>query len=327
MTPTRLDMLAEFNALVPRAQELGIRVRPRATWSGDTAGIQAKLESLRNSMAQFVIVPTEGLQRTFGCEFEFYHRGLTREELARRLNEAGIATRICRYDFKDAVPYWKLTTDGSLADYNHGSELVAPVFAGASGIEQIQKALRVLMANGCRVNKKCGFHVHIGVRADEARMPGYVGENIGFFKNLLRLYKRFEPVIDGLLAPTRRGPYANYCGGLFFRDEDIDRITSIADLRNHSVARDKFKKVNLLTYWRQGTIEFRHHQGTVDPNKAAKWISFLLRMVDAASKKSAEEITYPVPTLDSLLELIGLEANEAGYFRARHAHFAAGGRD
>ena len=324
--PTQGEILAQFNALVPRARELGIRARTRAEWRGGRPAIQAKLDELRASIAQFVTPSIDGVERTFGCEFEFHMpRGMTRDQLSRLLKDAGIDNRVTSWSDKSISSWWKITTDGSLGNYATGTELVSPKLSGARGIELVQKALRVLISARCRVNRECGFHVHVGVKADEA--IGYAGERLGFFKNVLHLYRKFEPVIDSILAPSRRGRANRWCGPTHFSDADLDRATTVSDLRNHSFATDKYKKVNFVTYWRQGTVEFRHHQGTINPLTAAKWIGFVLRVVETCSKKSQQEIAEAPANLGTLLSLIEADDNETAFFQARHHHFANGGTD
>ena len=142
--PTQGQILAIYNELVPRAQALGIRARTRAEWRGGRAAIQAKLDALRALMAQYdtpASLSVGGIDRTFGCEFEFHMpRGMTRSELARILTNAGITTRVTSYNEKSVTSYWKLTTDGSLGNYTTGSELVSPKLSGAHGFELVQKA-------------------------------------------------------------------------------------------------------------------------------------------------------------------------------------------
>src|SRR5689334_22495639 len=109
-----LQLTNEYNSLVPQAQELGIRVRPRANIHGDRRRIAQMVDDLRNQIAQYNIpVSISGVGRTFGCEFEFMMpQGMRREELARILTEAGIQTTAEGYNHSTRN-WWKLVTDGS----------------------------------------------------------------------------------------------------------------------------------------------------------------------------------------------------------------------
>jgi len=319
--PTQGQILAEFNALVPRAQELGLRVRTRAEWRGGRAAIQARLDELRRSIAQFAAPSLVGDEnRFFGCEFEFHMpRGMDRHTLAARLTAAGIPARVTRYDDKSVSASWKVTTDGSLGNYSTGTELVSPKLAGPTGFEAVRKALKTLTDLGCKINRQCGFHVHVGVRQDGT----YRGEQLGFFKNLAHLYRKFEPALDSIVAVSRRGRSNTWCGPVEFSDRDVEHAASIDEIGRMGFARNKYRKVNFATYWRQGTIEFRHHQGTLNALTATKWISLILRIVEAASKKSLGDITSLPDDLASLLSLVGAD-EDLTYFSGRVTTLATG---
>lgn len=321
-----LELTTQYNSLVPQAQSLGIRVRPRVNMHGNRGRIAAMVEDLRNQIAQYNIpVSISGNARTFGTEFEFYlPRTLTRTALARILTDSGIPTEAEGYNH-NARNWWKLVTDNSLQNYVSGAELVSPILSGESGIEQVRKALRILISAGCRVNRRCGFHVHVGVKADQAR--GLSGEGLPFFKNLLKLYRRYDAVLDLILPASRRGNSNHWCRPVSFNEEHLENSQSISELTSDHYLRDKYRKVNLETYRRQGTVEFRQHQGTLDPLKADMWIRFILRMVEAASKKTEADLLSSETTLDKLMELVDLEQSEKNFFKGRAAHFACGGAD
>jgi len=309
--PTQGEILAQFNALVPRARELGIRARTRAEWRGGRPAIQAKLDELRASIAQFVTPSIDGVERTFGCEFEFHMpRGMTRDQLSRLLKDAGIDNRVTSWSDKSISSWWKITTDGSLGNYATGTELVSPKLSGARGIELVQRALRVLISARCRVNRECGFHVHVGAR----------GHGIQFFRNILHMYKKFEPVIDRVLTPSRRSN--SYCATVRFDDRRLEAANTIDDLRNDPHLRSRFRKLNLDSYWRHGTVEFRQHQGTIEAEKATMWVRIALRMTAAALSKSKEDLEASEVSLAGFLKLVEAEASEAEYLHHRAAFFA-----
>jgi len=323
---SQADLLAQFNELVPQAQALGIRVQARTSGHFSRSAMTQRLAALRASIAQFNAPSTFGTERTFGCEFEFHMpRGMVRAHLAQVLTQAGIPTRLAPYHDKTvSTTQWKLTTDGSLGNYTTGSELVTPKLSGRAGFELVQKALKTLTDAGCRVNKECGFHVHVGVKADGL----YAGEQVGFFKNLLRLYRKFEPVIDSILALSRRGSANRWCATTRFSDNAVYGATSMDQIRAAYAPNDyaKYKKVNLCTYWRQGTVEFRHHQGTLNPLTATKWIGLVLRIVETASKKTENEIASATADLGNLLTLVGAEEGDRTFFTDRQTRLSQGAR-
>lgn len=217
---------------------------------------------------------------TFGTEIEhLIPTALGPHALAAKLTEAGVETHVQGYTHM-TTGYWKIVSDGSLQSQSGYTpwELVSPILIGEPGLEQIKKVSAVLIAQGCKVNRSCGLHVHVGAR--DRQLP--------WFKNLLRLYAQFEPVIDTFLAQSRRGAANAYCRPVRYQPE-MDRATNLSELAN-SYARDvgygarRYKKLNLESFSRHGTVEFRHHQGTIEAQKIINWVLFCLKLSAAAEE-------------------------------------------
>jgi hypothetical protein len=105
---------------------------------------------------------------TFGAEFEVImpradgrngDRG--RRALAEHLGANGIEAEAEAYNHR-LRPHWKITTDASIGYDN--AEIVSPILRGDDGLEQVKKLCRLIDDWGCRVNRGCGHHVHVGVR-------------------------------------------------------------------------------------------------------------------------------------------------------------------
>lgn len=217
--------------------------------------------------------------RTFGIEIECYLPTGTTHQMAAQ----AIAQRLGQPCVAEAYNHarrghWKIVTDGSLSDYARGMELVSPPLAGEGGIELVGRACEALVDLGATVNTQCGFHVHVGV-SDTNPVP--------LFKNLLKIYAAFEPVIDRMMPPSRRASTANYCRSVAtINAARLDGATSLEQVVtsiNGSSMGDRFRKLNLTAYNRHRTVEFRQHSGTLDSNKARKWTTLCLRMVAAAA--------------------------------------------
>jgi hypothetical protein len=216
---------------------------------------------------------------TYGTEIEcLIPVSLTVHELAAQLTAAGAPTQVQGYNH-NVTPGWKIVTDGSLtrapgfAPY----ELVSPILRGDDGLEQIRKVSAVLIEKGCRVNRSCGLHVHVGAR--DRQLP--------WFKNLLRLYAQFEPVIDSFLAASRRGAASNWCQPVRYQPS-MDQATNLDQLRR-AYGLSRYRKLNLESFGRHGTVEFRHHQGTIEATKIINWVLFCLKLA-----ATAEEPPTPV---------------------------------
>lgn len=245
---------------------------------------------------------------TFGIEIECI-LSVDRDTLVQKLQDVGVSANIETYNHNISFSNWKITTDGSICDLN-GIELVSPILKGEEGLKTVRKVYKVLKDLNTKVDKNCGFHVHVGVK----------DETLDFFKNLYKIYAGFEGVIDGFMPPSRRLNNNRYCKSIsFMKDKisSIDNIREIERLISHTVpGESRYVKLNINSFWRQGTIEFRHHSGTVNSSKALSWIMVCLRMVERAKKELSqgmqdvvsETIVYVNPPMPSFSRSYSREA-------------------
>jgi hypothetical protein len=212
------------------------------------------------------------LDATFGVELEcFLPEGGTQRAAA-----AAVAARIGKpvnvqgYNHSTS-PSWKVVGDGSLGDYVRGCEFVSPILRGTEGLEELAKVCAALTDFGCTVNRKCGLHVHVGV----------AGMQVPQFSQLIKLYAAFEPVLDAMMPASRRGSTNTFCQTMTaIRPQAIDGAVSMAKLLE--LVGSRYRKLNLQSYRRYTTVEFRQHSGTLDASKATMWVRLCLRMVYAA---------------------------------------------
>lgn len=322
------EIQEEWNRLVPAALAAGLRAAiwtnpapsafrgmRRLNWLRSQLGISGAMIAQDGSTVS-VIADADFGNFTFGVELEFFLPfNMTRAALAAAINAAGVrcVEEIYNHQLRD---HWKLTTDGSLGDYARGTEIVSPVLKGPEGFAAVRKVCKVLTDKGCTVRRNCGLHVHIGVRS----------QPVSFFRNLAKLYRRYEATIDSVLSPTRRGAYGGggYCrSASHLTEAALDGATTLPALLHVLAPRgqaDRYYKLNFMSYYRHGTVEFRHHQGTVEAVKTENWIKFCLRMAVAAQGEIAPDAP---DSLDGLLDVLKAEQTERGYFAARQAQFAA----
>jgi hypothetical protein len=215
---------------------------------------------------------------TFGAELEVlvpfgFNRETTATELTRR---AGIT--VDSRSVYGSSTNWKIVSDGSVSGPGVPLEIVSPVLSGQTGLDQVAAIANALAAMGATVNSTCGYHVHVGAR----------GEQLGFFKNLVKLYGRFEDALDSMMPASRRGNDATYCKSVkLVAPTAIEQARSIPELssaiaRASRAAGSRYHKVNLDAHSKHGTVEFRQHSGTVDASKAVNWIITCLSLVAAA---------------------------------------------
>lgn len=198
----------------------------------------------------------------FGIEIEMIHPN--RERVAEMLNAAGIECNVVRIGIHSVSRGWKIVPDGSVL---RGFELVSPILNGEDGLNQVRTVGRVLNAAGAKVNKGCGLHVH-----HEA-----VGFNAESLKKVVKIYGRMEKQIDEMMPKSRRENNNRFCQSVIGADLDY-----LATRGSHIYSPRRYFKVNLQSYFRQGTVEFRQHSGTVEAKKMVNWILFTALIVDKA---------------------------------------------
>ena len=215
---------------------------------------------------------TARFDRTFGVEIEAY--GCTREALVNELRAQGLEAHSDGYNHTTR-PYWKIVSDGSVTGPN-AFELVSPVLRGYEGLEDLARACRALNACGAQVNNSCGLHVHLGAQ-------DLTVENM---KNLVRNYLVLETSIDSVMPANRRGSANTYCRSLqrsrtlVEAERQLLAATTVPELSTAANGGCRYHKVNLQSFQRQGTLEFRQHSGTTNYEKISFWVKFLANLVD-----------------------------------------------
>lgn len=219
---------------------------------------------------------------TFAVELESYlPEGQNHAAIARATSQRLGTPDSCRSESygHGHRTWWKVVTDGSLNDYARGAELVSPILRGEQGLQQAETVCRTMTDFGCTVNKSCGFHVHVGAR----------GKPLSFFKNLVRLYAAYEPILDSMMPASRRASSQMFARSMTNIDQrKLENATTIDEIidaytrlpRHHHERR--YFKLNLEAYNRHKTVEFRQHSGTTDATKVRRWTVLCLRMVLAA---------------------------------------------
>jgi hypothetical protein len=330
----------EWNRLVDVARERGIRspegrrYRYRRHFHMDRDDARARVARLREMLAPFFspITSTSSLaldaaahDESFGVELEFlmppgYRYDPGRERIAQAIRDAGVMCMMERYNHITRT-HWKITTDNSLG-YARGAELASPPLRGEAGLESIRKVCKVITDLGCKVSVRCGLHVHVGV----------AGRGVPFLKNLVMMYHHFEGAIDTFMAPSRRGPNGGggFCGSLVVRKPELIAANTVAavgsatsqDFRQGTRSYHRYRKLNVLTFNDPGTVEFRHHQGTVDGMKTEMWVRLCLRMTARADERSCiGDLETTSNDSDAFFGFVKASEAERIFFRERIDYF------
>jgi len=257
--------------------------------------------------------------RTYGIEIEISWgrngRKPSASALANALTRGGVPTMDAGYTHA-TMDTWKIVSDGSVTN---GWELVSPILTGLNGKEQLRSAMRVVKSMGAVTHRSCGIHVHHGVRDFTAKQ----------LANIANIYANNEGVIDQLVAPSRRGSANMYCKSMLLYSNHVnpaplaevpfyDWATQIprTDLpmvpyqscnrgdrcqcddcgkKSRLVAKlapgGRYYKVNFHSYRRQGTVEFRQHQSSLNAIKIWDWVVFTQMIVSIAKNKRGKAKT------------------------------------
>jgi hypothetical protein len=225
--------------------------------------------------------PTNMSPRKFGVEIEF-KTPLSQQEISDLLNNAGLSAVTTYGSNKTTSSSWKVATDGSLTQ---GFEIVSPVLCGEDGIRQIHKVCEIISGLGMTVDRSCGLHVHVDV--SDLRDVDIL--------HIVTRYSTFESEIDSWMPRSRRASVNGTCGPAtgtlgIFQPDDFKKLSG-GQIRQRlgtpdTYDRRRYSKVNLCPFIRQGTVEFRHHSGTVNATKIENWVRFVVAFTEASKVKT-----------------------------------------
>lgn len=199
----------------------------------------------------------------------------------------------------------------------------------------IPKTLEICRYLGARVNRSCGHHIHIDF--PEART------NPTVIRSLYNLIHRFEPILYGLIAPSRQEN--GYAKRMPDRTRLLHGCRTSSSFQQALARWDRHCGLNLThLFGTSPRIEFRYHQGTLDPIKARHWMRLINRLVEHAVTRNCQAATKQVENsrkgLEAFRYTIGLRSNPKIYkhvsdelketskfFLKRWKHFNAGGSE
>jgi hypothetical protein len=218
-----------------------------------------------------------------GIEIEAY---FDKYALKRAMRNKGLDCRMEDYNHTTRT-WWKIVPDGSVSG---GGELVSPPLKGRDGKKQIKLACEALKEVGARVDSRCGLHVHIDVNGSAFNKEQVI--------NIPKIYERYENFLDKLMPRSRRSVNNTYCRTLKGYTHEVNQYVEWRTEQdgNYTVAQiaeralgTRYKKVNLFSYVKYGTVEFRHHSGTIEFRKIMNWI----RICQAIVKASQDNVVVP----------------------------------
>ena len=248
----------------------------------------------------------EKLSLTFGVEIECYapsdatdRNGESAFDFAQStLEDAGLYAVNTGYTHR-VTDYWKIVSDASLG--RNGVEIVSPILRGEAGMSELKKAVQAMKDAGFSVNTTTGTHVHFGIR----RAP------LKQVKAFAKFYMRYEHIVDWMVGASRRSgngmlkPHTN--GRKVTMDVKftaVNRSRTVQDVAYAIQHGDRYYKLNLVSFQRQGTMEIRHFGGSLNAVKIENWV----RLLDAMWRSCA------IHTVGSLTKDVSKPAENAYSF-------------
>ena len=268
--------------------------------------------------------------------------GVTREQILDSIRAKGININYEGYTHS-VISTWKAVSDASVSN---GFELVSPPLAGMPRIEREVKLICEAVKGLAKVDRQCGFHLHVDVLnkywAKRRVNVTYRGGKVKainskpvrlFCAKLLKNYAYFQPVIDAIVAPSRR-----VLEGHAYNNPIQDEWANITDAQLKMYSEDKtmtapprgldsnarYNVVNFVSMASYGTVEFRQFQGTLNATKITNWVKLMERFVARTADrkyKNQDCRSYPI-TVDGMCDFLGFGASERrvrGWVRDRVA--------
>ncbi|MGC4033267.1 MAG: amidoligase family protein [Tepidisphaeraceae bacterium] len=191
----------------------------------------------------------------------------------------------------------------------HSVEIKTRVLNGIADWEEVvPKSLDIARYLGARVNATCGHHVHIGLPE--------VGMRPKVIRSLVNLVGRIEPVIYGMVAPSRRS--SGFCLPMANSLPNFKGCETLSEHCGRLIRTTRYYGCNLTHLTSTPPrVEYRWHQGTLDTTKARHWLRFLLRVTEHAAQRSCQSFAQPLANdrrgWERMATAIGLRVNSKIY--------------
>jgi hypothetical protein len=200
---------------------------------------------------------------------------------------------------------WTVQRDCSIRPaYGYrGIEVVSPILRGADGLKQIEQVMTALNERGCKTNRSCGTHVHIGTSRRGTQRALWAA-------NVINLVGQHETALYAA-SGTKNRERGQWCRPVTTnRSYSYEAIS--ADLRRAGASealtrymRDarmsRYSVLNLNHIHTRSTVEFRCFSGTLSATKAKAWVSMTIAICEKAllakraprfKKPTTSDVTY-----------------------------------
>lgn len=220
------------------------------------------------------------INRKFGIEIEFY--GISTHEVRKAMRKINVPMTASRTRRKN---HWTLVHDVSVQEEGH--EIVSPILKGKKGLREACKVAKALREAGAKVDATCGLHVHI----DASDLNG------AQMKNILLRYAKYENEIEEFFPVSRKESEYSRSVTRYIDDQSFLWRTEPQQI---AIWCDHYDCLSLESYMTHGTIEFRHHSGTLSAEKIETWVLFIQNFVQVSKDLNMIEENAFVKSLKML---------------------------
>ena len=210
---------------------------------------------------------------------------------------------------------WKMMRDGSLngRTCTHSEkgniEVMSPILNGAAGVATINRLLTGLRSAGATVDKSCGTHISVGLNGKARWEAMSVTKKAEVANRIVRFYRHFLPVFDGISANCRSAHGNGFIGGVGELYADGRASTG------------RYSAINLNQYITYGRIEFRQPGYTLDKANIGRWLKLINHMVSMALNEShcsrSMDLTSMPVTVEGFATYLGLSDSMKENVRGR----------
>jgi len=215
---------------------------------------------------------------------------------------------------------WVTERDGSLSHSSgRTAEVVSPILHGRDGLAHAGRVMRAISRAGGKVNRTCGTHLTMGVKDVSARFRR-MGANAQAKVAMLvvEIYDYFNMAFQSLVSESRRNN--SYCyrpmagvGFHSFEERGLQHLQTFGQSSKATYAENLRRvhhqrgQVNLNKFACTGIIEFRMHNGTLNPKKITTWALLHHQILSfVCNNTQFEDFRNFTPNLYGLCEMLNV---------------------
>ena len=264
-------------------------------------------------------------RRCFGIELEFGSEDVTKDELQVLISENSYkSVMVSAHGTSKNNNYWHVKNDSSCgkrgAGHDMGLEIASFKACSYRDLQHVANITKLVKQHGCKVNKNCGFHVHVDV-AD------YNDNDMG---RIIAMWYKIEHIFMNSV-PKRRNTSA-YCKMWHnTMPKDIDKCKNYDDIFHlcaplcspATITTDRRYNLNVVNYITgnrsrkpsRKTVEFRFPEGTLSCDVVKYWARIFINFVHSLKRDQLPFVGVKEAQFLEFMEILGLHSRVGDRFR------------